>query len=99
VNASPEAAAMGGLALLRTGDRIRIDLRAGTANVLIPDEELAARRHALEAAGGYPHPPSQTPWQAIQRALVGQASTGAILEGAEAYQRIAQSMGLPRDNH
>jgi dihydroxy-acid dehydratase len=99
VNASPEAAAMGGLALLRTGDRVRIDLRTGTANVLIPDEELAERRHALEAAGGYPHPPSQTPWQAIQRTLVGQASTGSILEGAEAYQRIAQSMGLPRDNH
>ena len=99
VNASPEAATMGGLALLRTGDRIRIDSRAGTANVLIPDEELAERRHALEAAGGYPYPASQTPWQAIQRALVGQAGTGAILEGAEAYQRIAQNMGLPRDNH
>ncbi|MBN8808045.1 MAG: dihydroxy-acid dehydratase family protein [Sphingomonas sp.] len=99
LNASPEAAAMGGIALLRTGDRVRIDLRKGTADVLIPDAELAERRRALEAAGGYAYPASQTPWQEIQRAVVGQMNTGAILEGAEKYQRIAQTMGLPRDNH
>jgi dihydroxy-acid dehydratase len=99
LNASPEAAAMGGLALLRTGDRVRIDLRRGTADVLIPDAELAARRSELEAQGGYRYPASQTPWQEIQRATVGQMSTGAILEGAEKYQRIAQTRGLPRDNH
>ncbi|GHC95367.1 IlvD/Edd family dehydratase [Novosphingobium pokkalii] len=99
LNASPEAAAMGGLALLETGDRVRIDLKAGTVNVLVSDEELATRRAALEAKGGYPYPASQTPWQEIQRALVGQMNTGAILEGAEKYQRIAQTKGLPRDNH
>jgi dihydroxy-acid dehydratase len=99
LNASPEAAAMGGLALLKTGDRVRIDLGKGTCNVLISDAELAERRAALEAAGGYPYPASQTPWQQIQRAMVGQMNTGAILEGAEKYQRIAQTMGLPRDNH
>ena len=99
LNASPEAAANGGLALLRTGDRVRIDLNAGTADVLIPAAELAERRTALLAAGGYRFPASQTPWQAIQRATVGQLNTGAILEGAEKYQRIAQTMGLPRDNH
>jgi dihydroxy-acid dehydratase len=99
LNASPEAAAGGGLALLRSGDRVRIDLRRGTADVLIPDEELAARRAALAAAGGYAYPASQTPWQAIQRAVVGQMATGAILEGAEDFQRIAQTRGLPRDNH
>lgn len=99
LNASPEAAAMGGLALLRTGDRVRIDLKRGTADVLISDEELAARRKALEEAGGYPYPASQTPWQEIQRALVGQMNNGAILEGSERFQRIAQTMGLPRDNH
>ena len=99
LNASPEAAAMGGLALLRTGDRVRIDLNKGSVDVLIPDEELAERRAALEAAGGYPYPASQTPWQEIQRSVVGQMNTGAILEGAEKYQRIAQTMGLPRDNH
>jgi len=99
LNASPEAAAMGGLALLETGDRVRIDLNRGTVNVALSDEELAARRAALEAKGGYAYPASQTPWQEIQRAVVGQMNTGAILEGAEKYQRIAQTMGLPRDNH
>ncbi len=99
LNASPEAAAMGGLALLETGDRVRIDLRKGTVNVLISDEDLAARRAALEAKGGYSYPASQTPWQEMQRAAVGQLNTGAILEGAEKYQRIAQTKGLPRDSH
>lgn len=99
LNASPEAAANGGLALLRTGDRVRIDLYKGTADVLIDDAELAARRQQLMDAGGYKYPASQTPWQQIQRAVVGQLGDGGILEGAEAYQRIAQTMGLPRDNH
>jgi dihydroxy-acid dehydratase len=99
LNASPEAAAMGALALLRTGDRVRMDLKKGRVDVLISDEELASRRAALAAEGGYKYPASQTPWQEIQRAVVGQLDTGAILEGAEKYQRIAQTMGLPRDNH
>ncbi len=99
LNASPEAAAMGGLALLKTGDRVRMDLEARTVNVLIPDEELEARRAALRAEGGYAYPASQTPWQEIQRGLVGQLDKGAILEGAEKFQRIAQTQGLPRDNH
>ena len=67
--------------------------------MLITDEALAERRRALIAAGGYAYPASQTPWQDIQRALVGQLDNGAILEGAEKFQRIAQTMGLPRDNH
>jgi len=99
LNAAPEAAVMGGLALLRTGDRVRIDLRQGRADMLVDETELASRRAALEAKGGYPYPASQTPWQEIQRALVGQMDTGAILEGSEKYQRIAQTKGLPRDNH
>lgn len=99
VNASPEASALGGLALVRTGDRLRIDLNHGTTDVLISAEELAARQINLAENGGYAYPPSQTPWQEIQRQLVGQLDTGAILEGAEKYQRIAQSKGVPRDNH
>nr|WP_250893815.1 IlvD/Edd family dehydratase [Croceibacterium selenioxidans] len=99
LNVSPEAATGGGLALLRTGDRLRIDLRKGTVDALLTDEELAQRRTELEAAGGYAFPASQTPWQAIQRELVGQLGDGAILEGSEAFQRIAQTRGLPRDNH
>ena len=99
LNASPEAAVGGGLALLKSGDRVRIDLKRGTVDVLIPEADLATRRAALEASGGYAYPASQTPWQAIQRSAVGQLETGAILEGAEAFQRIAQASGLPRDNH
>jgi dihydroxy-acid dehydratase len=99
LNASPEAAVMGGLALIRTGDRVRIDLGRGTADVLITGDELAERRRALSEAGGYPFPAAQTPWQEIQRSTVGQMETGAILEGSEKYQRIAQTKGLPRDNH
>ena len=99
LNASPEAAIGGGLALLRTGDRVRIDTRRGEANILISTEELEARRKALDAAGGYPIPPSQTPWQEIQRATVGQAETGAVLENATKYQKLAQTVGVPRHNH
>jgi xylonate dehydratase len=99
LNASPEAAVGGGLALLRTGDRVRIDLRRGTADMLIDDAELAARRRALQDAGGFPIPPAQTPWQEIQRRLVGQLSSGAILEESERFQQLAQTAGLPRDNH
>ena len=99
LNASPEAAAGGALALLRTGDRVRIDLKRGTADILLDDAELDDRRRQLSAAGGYAYPASQTPWQEIQRAVVGQLGTGAILEGAERYQRIAQTRGVPRDNH
>ena len=99
LNASPEAAAGGNLGLLRTGDRIRVDMRGGRVDMLISDDEIAGRRAALDAAGGYRFPPSQTPWQEMQRAVVGQLETGAVLEPAIAYQRVAQSMGLPRDNH
>jgi len=99
LNASPEAAAGGGLALLRTGDRVRIDLRKGEANVLLSEEELAKRRAELEAAGGYAYPAHQTPWQEMQRAWIGQMETGAVLEPAVSYQRIAQTIGVPRHNH
>ncbi|MEJ2815239.1 IlvD/Edd family dehydratase [Caulobacter sp. CCG-8] len=99
LNASPEAAAGGGLALLKTGDRVRVDLRKSRVDVLVTPEEIVARRKALEAAGGFQYPESQTPWQEIQRAIVGQMETGAVLEPAVKYQRIAQTKGLPRDNH
>ncbi len=99
LNAAPEAAVMSGLALLQTGDRLRIDLRARSVDVLLPGEVLAQRRIALEQAGGFAYPPSQTPWQEMQRSVVGQLDTGAILEGAEKHQRIARVCGVPRDNH
>ncbi len=99
LNASPEAAVGGGLALLRNGDRLRIDLNERTANLLVSDEELAERRAELEKAGGYAYPESQTPWQEIQRGMVDQLADGMVLKPAVKYQRIAQTKGIPRDNH
>ncbi|WP_207780772.1 IlvD/Edd family dehydratase [Caulobacter radicis] len=99
LNASPEAAAGGGLALLRTGDRVRIDLRCGSANALVPEEEWAARRLELDMSGGYVSPASQSPWQELQRAWIGQLQTGAVLEPAIKHQRLAQTVGVPRHNH
>ncbi|MDB5707541.1 MAG: dihydroxy-acid dehydratase [Sphingomonas bacterium] len=98
LNAAPEAAVGGGLALLRTGDRIRIDLKKRRADMLVDEAELARRRVAL-GAEPLAIPPSQTPWQEIHRKLVGQFDTGAVLEDAVKYQRIAQTRGLPRDSH
>ncbi|HTE77753.1 MAG TPA: IlvD/Edd family dehydratase [Xanthobacteraceae bacterium] len=98
LNASPEAAAGGGLALLKTGDRVRIDLNKGSADILISANELAARRAALEKNGGYHYPPSQTPWQEIQRGMVDQLGSGMVLQPAVKYQRVAQK-SVPRDNH
>ena len=95
LNASPEAAIGGGLALLQTGDRIRIDLNRRTADMLIPDQELARRREHLKL----PELINQTPWQEIYRNHVGQLATGAVLENSVKYQRIAETFGVPRDNH
>src|SRR5204862_3544069 len=61
INASPEAATGGGLALLRTGDRVRIDLNKGTANILVSKADFAERKSSLEKRGGYKFPKSQTP--------------------------------------
>ncbi|WOB78165.1 IlvD/Edd family dehydratase [Brevundimonas nasdae] len=99
LNASPEAAAGGNIALLKTGDRVRIDLNTGRADILISVAELSERRQAFEAAGGYKYPASQTPWQEMQRDVVGQLETGAVLEPAVKYHRIVDTIGLPRDNH
>ena len=99
LNASPEAAAGGGLALLQTGDRVRIDLNKRSANILVSDEELARRRKDLKARGGFAYPADQTPWQEIQRSMVDQLSEGMVLKPAVKYQRVAQTSGVPRDNH
>ncbi|MCE3261097.1 MAG: dihydroxyacid dehydratase/phosphogluconate dehydratase protein [Pseudoduganella sp.] len=93
LNASPESAAGGNLAWLRTGDRIRVDLQAGRCDVLVSDEEMALRKRAAPP----PVPASQTPWQEIYRATVGQLQTGACLELAVPYRGVGQDM--PRHNH
>jgi xylonate dehydratase len=98
LNASPEAAANGGIALLKTGDRVRIDLRKGTVDILVSKAELLRRRKALLRRGGYRYPQSQTPWQEIQRGIVDQLADGMVLKPAVNYQRVAQK-SVPRDNH
>jgi len=99
LNASPEAATGGGLAILKSGDRVRIDLKKRTADILISDEELERRRAELMAAGGYKYPPSQTPWQEIQRGIVDELSNGMVLKPAVKYQKVDKTFGIPRDNH
>jgi len=98
LNAAPEAAVGGGLALIRTGDRVRIDLGKRTADMLVETEELQRRRAALAAEPDYVLA-SQTPWQEIHRNITGQFEGGAVIELAVKYQRIAQTRGLPRDSH
>ena len=93
LNASPEAAVGGGLARLRSGDRIRIDLNRRTADALVPEAEWAARTPVE------PVPETQTPWQALYRDHVGQLMGGACLDFATAFQRIAATHGVPRHSH
>lgn len=99
LNVAPEAAVMGGLAIVQTGDRLRVDLRKRRVDLLISEEEIEKRRVALVEQGGYPYPVDQTPWQQIQRSMVGQFDTGMVLGNAPEFQRIAQTKGVPRDNH
>ena len=93
LNASPEAAVGGGLGLLKTGDRIRVDLNAGTADALVDPEEWERRRAAFTPV----YPASQTPWQELYRATVGQLADGAVMEMAVKYQKVANTD--PRDSH
>ncbi len=99
LNATPEAAANGGLALLKTGDMVRIDLNKGDANILISDEDIKLRRTELMAKGGFPFPKHQTPWQELYRSTVGQQASGACMEFATRYQNIAGTVGTARHNH
>ena len=94
LNASPEAAVGGGLALLKTDDRVRIDLNKGTADILVSKAEIARRRAALQKRGGYKYPASQTPWQEIQRGMVDQLADGMVLKPAVKYP--ARRAGIPR---
>jgi dihydroxy-acid dehydratase len=99
LNASPEAAAGGNLAVLETGDRLRVDLGRGEANILIAPDELAARRERLAARGGFASPENHTPWQEIYRGTVGQHDTGACLELATHYRDLVARFRTPRHSH
>jgi dihydroxy-acid dehydratase len=93
LNASPESAVGGGLAWLRTGDTIRIDLAAGRCDMLVSDEELARRKQGTPP----PVPESATPWQEIYRSTVSQLDTGGVMEMALKYRGVAAK--TPRHNH
>jgi dihydroxy-acid dehydratase len=95
LNASPEAAIGGGLALLRTGDRIRVDLKRRRADILLSEAEVAERRRTLKL----PELVNQTPWQELYRQNVGQLASGMVLEMAVKYQKVVERYGTPRDNH
>ncbi|PJX27768.1 dihydroxy-acid dehydratase [Advenella sp. S44] len=95
LNVSPESAVGGGLALLCTGDIVRVDLNACRVDVLLSDEELRARREAWVK----PELLNMTPWEEIYRGMVGQQGDGACLEAATAYVDIIQTRGESRDNH
>jgi dihydroxy-acid dehydratase len=95
LNVSPEAAVGGGLALLRTGDTIRIDLNTRKVDVVLPEGELEKRR----AAWVPPRIVSQTPWEEIYRSMVGQMGTGACLEPATLYLNVIETRGEARNNH
>ena len=93
LNASPESAVGGGLALLQTHDMIRIDLNLGTLDELLEDSELRKRRNRLQI-NKIEH---QTPWQEIYRDTVGQLSSGGIIELAAKYRKIRHT--IPRHSH
>jgi dihydroxy-acid dehydratase len=95
LNVSPEAAVGGGLALLQTGDRIRIDLNTRKVDVLLPAGELEARRKAWKP----PVLKSLTPWEEIYRSMVGQLGQGGCLEPATLYLNVLETRGESRDNH
>ncbi|MDR3495929.1 MAG: dihydroxy-acid dehydratase family protein [Ancalomicrobiaceae bacterium] len=95
LNVSPEAAVGGGLALLKTGDRLRVDLAARTVDALIPDDELARRRQAWVP----PKLNDQTPWQQIYRSLVGQLGDGGCLEPALTFTNVIKTRGEARHSH
>ena len=98
LNASPEAAAGGGLALLKNGDKVRIDLKTGRVDALVDESEWTARAEALASEGGYPMPESQSPWQKYFRELAEPFSEGMVLRGATDFQKIASKF-TPRNNH
>lgn len=95
LNMSPEAAVGGGLALLKTDDRLRVDLNARRVDLLVDESEMARRQLEIKPS----LVPSQTPWQELYRQLVGQLSTGGCLEPATLHLRVIARSGNPRHSH
>lgn len=99
LNASPEAADNGSLAILKDGDVLRVDLNQRTVTLLLPDSEIEARRKELMEKGGYKYVESQTPYQDLFRRETGPLSEGMVWKRATRFQRLAQNLPPPRDNH
>ncbi|KAI7251149.1 hypothetical protein KC319_g21688 [Hortaea werneckii] len=99
LNASPEAAANGNLAILRDGDRIRVDLNKRKVDMLLSAEEIESRRQKLLQDGGYKLVKSHTPYQDFFRREVGPLSEGMVFNRATEFQRVAQRHPEPRHNH
>ena len=99
LNASPEAAENGNLAILRDGDLLRVDLNKRRVDMLIGDSEIEKRRKELLAKGGYKYAENHTPYQDLFRREVGPLSEGMVFRRAVEYQRVAQNYPSPRDNH
>ena len=95
LNVSPEAAVGGGLAILETGDTVRVDLNKRTVDVMLQPDEIKKRKSTWTAN----FPGSQTPWEEIYRSMVGQLETGACLEPATMFVNIIEKRGESRDSH
>ncbi len=95
LNASPESAVGGGLAILETGDQVRVDLKKRTVNVMLSAEEIDKRKVTWKAN----FPGSQTPWEEIYRSMVGQLETGACLEPTTMFVNVIEERGESRDSH
>ena len=95
LNVSPEAAVGGGLAIIQNNDLIKVNLNKKRVDLLLDDLEIKNRFKDLD----YKYPANQTPWQEISREYTGQLGDGACLDLKEKYFGVAQSKGIPRDNH
>ena len=99
LNASPEAAENGNLAILKDGDMLRVDLNKRRVDMLISEDEIQRRGEELLADGGYKYIESHTPYQDLFRREVGPLSEGMVFRRAVEFQRVAQKFPSPRDNH
>ena len=95
LNVSPESAIGGDLAIVKTGDKIKIDLNKRRVDLLISAAEFKKRRKKNKI----PKLKNQTPWQEIARNTVGQLEDGACIGSREVYLDIAKKKGIPRNSH
>ena len=95
LNVSPESAVGGDLLIIKTGDKIKIDLNNSRIDLLVSDEEIKKRKKNTKL----PILENQTPWQEISRKMVGQLETGSCLETETVFLDITNTKGIPRHSH